>query len=359
MIESILYVIIAVLIVLWACAKFLLGAVLGININGGHEYAACGDSAYTPAEIALRRKPRGKFSPVLLPGAPRLPYRSGSGPFMTIHHGQRKLLLAEVAFLTAHGGKSKTVVYAGASPGTHIQMLLDLFPHEFHLYDPRPITWRHPRMTAYEQLFTDADAAAWTGKDVLFISDIRAGSDDVPDRDVVIEEQMLMQQEWCRIMKPAMASLKFRLSWDRNPHLEYLDGEIHIQPWAPLRSTETRLWTDCATKTTWDTVKYDEQMFAHNLVTRQHIYDSKPLQIPGYDGCWDCQSERLTWEEFIEASDSNETVADLMTRATDLLHQPLDMLNHGKYIAATLEGREKLCRADPACVCRAAPRLSS
>eukprot|EP00961_Rhodomonas_salina_P002887 39493-Rhodomonas_salina.1 len=58
-----------------------------------------------------------------------MPYRRRQGEEKTVvHWGQRKLLLSELEFLTAHGAAGATVVYAGAAPGTHTRYLLELFP---------------------------------------------------------------------------------------------------------------------------------------------------------------------------------------------------------------------------------------
>lgn len=336
-------VIAIIILIIYTCIRSIARIMSGGDITGGDE--AC-TRKYKADEMALRKKPP-KYSRILTSASPRLAYRKTYGLNFAAHQGQRKLLLAEVDFLNVHGKASKVVVYAGASPGTHIQMLLELFPHEFHLYDPRPITWQHPRMTSYTQMFTDADAQQWAGKDVLFLSDIRAGEDTDPNRDADIEAQMLAQQEWCRIMKPAMASLKFRLSWER-PRLKYLSGTIHIQPWAPVRSSETRLWTNCKSSCTWDATRYDEQMFAHNVIVRPYIFDKsaltgKPaLEYPGYDGCWDCYTERLIWEEYAASTHSGESPIHYMKRVAALLHRDLLEDNHGKYIADTVSAREDL-----------------
>jgi Poly A polymerase regulatory subunit/RNA polymerase Rpb1, domain 2/Pentapeptide repeats (8 copies) len=53
-----------------------------------------------------------------------------------IHWGQRKLLISEIDFLTDFAEDDDIVVYAGASPGTHVAVLRLLFPRiTFELYD--------------------------------------------------------------------------------------------------------------------------------------------------------------------------------------------------------------------------------
>merc|ERR1739848_499715 len=74
-------------------------------------------------------------------GAAEREYRPRHGELKTVGHwGQRKLMLAEVEFLTRFHGDASTVVYAGAAPGLHVPLMAELFPRlRFVLVDPRPM----------------------------------------------------------------------------------------------------------------------------------------------------------------------------------------------------------------------------
>ncbi len=75
-----------------------------------------------------------------------LPYRENDGSFISgVHCGQLKLLLSEIEYLTRiakqlkYNDKQVVVVYAGAGPGHHINMLAEMFPDfKFLLVDPTP-----------------------------------------------------------------------------------------------------------------------------------------------------------------------------------------------------------------------------
>lgn len=73
------------------------------------------------------------------------------------HWGQRKLLLAEVEFLTQHAQPGITCVYAGAAPGTHIEFLAQLFPEvQFVLVDPAPFAIKSSeRVRIWQEFMTD------------------------------------------------------------------------------------------------------------------------------------------------------------------------------------------------------------
>ena len=176
------------------------------------------------------------------PGHPELAYRRRTGEDrLSVHWGQRKLILAVVQFFiyfwdTISQIETPKVVYAGAAPGTNINLLVKMFPNfEWHLYDPRAVWKIKPseRVNIYTQYFTDETAEEWANRDdVLFLSDIRIVTDEFTQmlgsdmmysqeeysritrgQEERIMSDMRMQEQWYRIIKPVLASLKFRLPY--------------------------------------------------------------------------------------------------------------------------------------------------
>lgn len=138
----------------------------------------------------------------------------------SLHHGQRKLFMSELQFLTGvlkTKDTPATVLYAGAAPGVHIPFLAQLFPKvEFYLYDPArfviPKKYQH-RIHLFNEYFTPSTAKEWEGKCDLFISDIRRddGKEDADVFERQVEEDMKEQADWVRVIKPRLgALLKFR-----------------------------------------------------------------------------------------------------------------------------------------------------
>lgn len=165
---------------------------------------------------------------VLTDDYPQREYKSIKDIQSNLHWGQRKLLLSEIDFLI---NRPNLVVYAGAANGHHIGILLDMFPNEFHLYDPSPFN-----SSLLGKVFTDEVAKHYINKDIIFISDIRSYSDidDIMEKHVI--KNMLDQQRWVEIMKPVASMLKFRLPYPRDnvpEDFEYLNDEIKFQCWAP------------------------------------------------------------------------------------------------------------------------------
>jgi cap2 methyltransferase len=104
----------------------------------------------------------------------------------TVHYGQRKLHLSEVEFLTnvcqELNGKSSmrvVLIYAGAAPGNHINLLSEMFPFvKFVLVDPAKFAISETdRIKIYQEFFDNEKALEFRDeyKDYLrlFISDIR------------------------------------------------------------------------------------------------------------------------------------------------------------------------------------------
>ena len=59
---------------------------------------------------------------------PRMVYRIRNEIEKTcLHWGQRKLLISEIEFLTKYSRKNDTILYIGAAPGIHINILIHLY----------------------------------------------------------------------------------------------------------------------------------------------------------------------------------------------------------------------------------------
>lgn len=265
------------------------------------------------------------FVRILPDDFPQEKYRSRSSKEdkTTIHFGQRKLHLSEVEFLTIVTNqlalkKQKIVmIYAGAAPGVHTKHLSTMFPFvEFVLVDPNPFKIKNepPYITIYNEYFTDDMAKRFRAEYAdyirLFVSDIRTGDaqkmtgEQVEER---VDTDMDWQKNWHNILEPMLSMLKFRLPYvgdnpDRKRTLDYLDGDVYLQIWAPQSSSETRLMVKGgAGIKTYDCVKYENQLFRFNINERVMCYPHDIINIPGFDCCYDCRAEIYVHEEYKKA----------------------------------------------------------
>jgi hypothetical protein len=153
-------------------------------------------------------------------------------------HGQMKLLCSNLLGLTlveeqmeADTRKIELVV-AGASPGTHMLVLLEHLLQwrekrdvRITLYDPQPLDEELQKkvdaddMIKFEpRVFTDQDAQDWSNnaRCVVFFSDIRSqihGKNEHMSADEdKIKADMLAQETWVEIMQPDYCMLKFHAS---------------------------------------------------------------------------------------------------------------------------------------------------
>lgn len=253
------------------------------------------------------------FNLTLQNNTPTLKYkRSDPDEIRTnIHDGQRKLLMTEIYFLSKYHTKNNAVmIYAGAAPGTHITFLSSLFPNfTFVLVDPNQFTVKPTDNIIIHQRYFDNEFAnilkkQYVGKQIYFCSDIRrANYQQMTQQRVeeIVKEDMNMQIEWSKILEPYVTMLKFRLPYDHynrssNKDIDvYPKGELLIQPWAPLTSTETRLifLHENLEFVEYDNIKYQDQMFWHNRIGRVMCYDEhiQHDEHNGLDHCWDCTAE--------------------------------------------------------------------
>jgi len=263
--------------------------------------------------------------------APRKPYARRQGqPKTVVHWGQRKLLLAEMEFLTETLPDLETpytVVYAGAAPGSHDLYLSQLFPNvEFHLHDPTPFARElrsSPRFFLHEEFFVDSTALEYSNREryphVLFLSDIRSACPSIQGSSEVeqfVARDMDWQRGWVELMKPEAAMLKFRLPWEDRTE-QYLCGDIFLPTFGPATTTEARLIvrkkgddtlngqkaaTPFPTRN-YDCKLYEDQMFYHNTEARAYIYHTAlPIALErsgGLDGCFDCTSEIVILAQYL------------------------------------------------------------
>lgn len=146
-----------------------------------------------------------------------------------VHIGQLKLLINEIEFLTEKihisNYNNTHIVYAGAAPGMHISVLLDMFPGlNWHLVDPNKfcdsLVYKCKNMNNVELVndyFTDKTAKHYfntlkrKNKTILFISDIRCGPEATDIMEEDIDRDNIYQAKWHKIMKSDYALLKFRI----------------------------------------------------------------------------------------------------------------------------------------------------
>jgi 2-polyprenyl-3-methyl-5-hydroxy-6-metoxy-1,4-benzoquinol methylase len=306
-----------------------------------------------------------KMFRILTPDMPREQYHRRTSEIKSvIHWGQRKLLLTEIEFLTMYiANRAKTdletsiyVIYAGSAPGTHILYLAQLFPHiHFELYDPREFCKNlknNKMIRTHVQYFTDDTAKEWIStdekhqdKEILLISDIRTGDtatmtpNEVENR-VKIDHDW--QRDWYYIMKPEMSMFKFRLLWN-DETVTYLNGDIHIQPYPPSTSTETRLIVGKnANEIQYDNRKYEEQMFYFNNHMRVKEYDNILHIIPtskkhGLQNTYDYALEVHILQNYIN-------IVDYTKNQNIVMHKIMSMVQK---ISKTLSSRRTLYSVQP------------
>jgi hypothetical protein len=251
---------------------------------------------------------------------------------LSLHLGQHKLFLTMLYFMVHYGHLSDTVVYPGAGSGGFNSFIISkMFPtHRFVLYDPERFDKRLfqcSNVEIHQTLFTDEDVEEWRGKDILFISDIRnpevgKTESDVAMNEQIVSEDMNLQSEWVRQIRPVMSMLKFRLPWEEEGSTRYWDGKIMVQPYAPLKSTETRLITPGLQEREYDNMDYEERLAWHNQVRRnQRVYPTLPKVEP----VWDAAAEvKILYEYFTKVKKVIPTPSQLyyqMKKVSELLYQ--------------------------------------
>lgn len=252
----------------------------------------------------------------LKPDDPTVPYYRRSLDEKTVGSwGQFKLFLGILEYICLYHKKSinpkPIVLYIGAAPGLSFPLLSEMFPDfQWDLWDSADFGFEPTeKITINNTYFFDKDALNYTavGNRIMFMSDIRTIDSRKAERNLVettIWKDMLMQQEWVKIIKPFSANLKFRLPYGyvfTDKDVRYLSGRVLLQGFTGPTSTETRLVPDLVNgeyeEVSWDIRKYEAQMMYHNAVIREKALYYTPLTnyktfpdtddiTNNYDGCY-------------------------------------------------------------------------
>jgi hypothetical protein len=246
--------------------------------------------------------------------SPEIRYYPCGDATLNTHDGQMKLLLADEMsimeglrhIITKHNiglqdlkdKKMVAVVVAGASPGQHFVNLISTFDFiDFHLYDPcEQSPWdtvlvtqsRSRNVFLIDAKFTDEEALEWRSTHeqyeyVIFLSDLRTGNGH--DKAEVSGDMDLQRSLTCN-MQADYSVLKFHPPYydtGDDPKFEYFDGNIYFEGYPLRNSTETRLHvTDTKKMKTYDSKKYQDQMFWHNQITRnQNLISFESMKQEG------------------------------------------------------------------------------
>lgn len=176
---------------------------------------------------------------------------------------------------------------------------------------------------------------------LLFISDIRTQSDDKFPGDDQILWNLAQQFVWVKNLNPKNAMVKFRLPFRekrvskiangmssemkqtmdkakllgvdfmedyKNGVFRYFGGEVMLQCWEGISSTETRLIIkDIDEIREYDYGEYEDKLHFYNAIYRTHTMHENQVvsKAMGVDYCNDCALEARIWIEYSERFDEN------------------------------------------------------
>ena len=236
-------------------------------------------------------------------------------PRTVVHFGQLKMFLVTLIFLLEKvnpNEKIVNIIYPGSARGDNILLLCDMFPNtRWYLVDPNPFhpkLYNHPQVIdCLNEFFTDELAVKYSEKfknrkePLLFISDIRL---ETSDESVIRDQQN--NAIWHSIIKPDYSYLKFRCPYENPEKYNYYDGDIYIQAFAPIASTESRILLETELKEkTYDKFEYEGKFLYFNRVLRPSHYESLIDNHEYLDGCWDCVYFGHLIKKYIEQYPNN------------------------------------------------------
>lgn len=203
-----------------------------------------------------------------------------------------------------------------------------------------------------------------------FISDIRTNQTEAeayPDAADILWNNA-QQLNWISIMKPIQSMLKFRhpfyaehddivkrvfaaepmksdfakakkngidfiANYINGKQLTYFSGDMYLQPWAPISSTESRLVTDGKTFHNYGAItEYENKYFWYNNICRNYIKfeNENSSWALGFDHCADCALENVIWVEYCKIMKSRRSVIDYVKELSKITNRGLLKDSHGR-----------------------------
>uniref|UniRef100_A0A6C0JQD0 Uncharacterized protein n=1 Tax=viral metagenome TaxID=1070528 RepID=A0A6C0JQD0_9ZZZZ len=246
---------------------------------------------------------------------------------LCLHLGQRKLfngLLYYLSTRTITNESNFTCLYIGAAPGHNISGIAKLFPTvNFILYDGQKMHTVGNNVHIIQKLFFINDEVneltinrnikfknnkVFSGSylenkdDILFVSDIRSTSSTKTHEECVFDD-MNLQKNIILQLKPNSFFLKFRIPYTMKS-INYLDGELFVQPFNKVSSTECRLMGEDLTSRVWELEKHEDTLFYINTVLREWA-SYNVLKVKGGDSCFDCALEQKVVTLYLTKYNSN------------------------------------------------------
>ena len=238
-------------------------------------------------------------------------------PLTNIHIEKRRLLLCEVQALTSWYKDNPLqqhpiVLYTGSARGSELILLSQMFPSVFFvLYDGTEFDKKLRELPdAFElhkvKVTTDvisglAQRFSKMTERLIFICDMDFGIDT--------EKDMNLQEEWMRLLNPAMSLLKFRLP--RKENMLYPKGVILYDVWSKDDSLDSRILIQnkhILKKISYDSDAYEQSMFFHIKFARPFCYlkESRDMELQqyiyqdnnAYCPCYDCIAELKILQEY-------------------------------------------------------------
>lgn len=320
------------------------------------------------------------------------------------YSGQRKLLINEVIFMTKFGHLASLVVYIGAAPGEHFQVIARMFPqHEFHLWDPSPFNVPaairkdigQGNVRIFNSKFTHQNALNYRNQGVklLFISDLRIlttgahrQATDPKQKEAErrreeadVHRDNVFQMQLVNIMNPVRSMLKFRLPFiEIGENYLYPAGQIWLQPWTKPTSAETRLILSeetldpvppTAESATFNTglkledfqgkpfklqriarytlSEYENKLYYHNLVVRPVVKIQNSLgltdkEVPFLRNNFDGSYEVYAWDQWLLTKYPTSTVSERKGATTVLMNEVTAVLGKGLDFKPTPKASDRL-----------------
>lgn len=227
-----------------------------------------------------------------------------------LYNPMRKLFNTFLHFLTLYSEEGDICICHGTDTGIYLDAIFHSFPKIKFIIIGNEKLWNNfNNVTVVDIINNERDMkkilSKYVNKKVLYFYGDSNPVTRKTTRDAFSKQELEFQKKIVEYLEPKKYSIRFNPPATENGKrifsFDYLDGEIFLQSFNKLSSSETRLIGDTLNTKTWDLDSYFNRIFYLTVFIREwqfYIIDS--IQTKGSDNCFDCAFEDKLYTDYIK-----------------------------------------------------------
>jgi dsRNA-specific ribonuclease len=226
-----------------------------------------------------------------------------------LHNPMRKLFNSLLFFLTEYSEHGDVCICHSSEAGIYLDAIFKLFPRiKFIVINNDNLWGAYTNVKCIGIINNERDMqilSKYVDKGVLYFYGDSNPVTRKTTRDAFSKQELELQRKIIEYITPKKYNIRFNPPATENgkksSSFDYLAGEVFLQPYNKLSSSETRLIGDTLHSKVWDLDDYFNRIFYFATFLREwQFYTVDSIQTKGGDNCFDCAFEDKICTNYME-----------------------------------------------------------